>query len=247
MLRGELLLLWQMFRYVLLRKLFKDMFFLQRTQMLARHQKELAHVNRINQQEEDELIRELALDKKRLPKMLRNESKTRSIMFKESLRISMPVGYRISFFLFFVTCFVQGDSVTDQAERLRRFEEQEKARIKNALEMHDQKSRTKVTSLRDRNAATQRELEEIQNEKRKMLLENERTKMAEYEAEYIALRNKWQEDLAPRKMVSQHRPGRPADVPSKRLSIRRRRAERHQQLRSRRVSTVPALVAVHFV
>lgn len=43
-------------------------------------------------EEEDELVRALALDRKKLPKMLRSEAKTRSVMFKESLRISMQVG-----------------------------------------------------------------------------------------------------------------------------------------------------------
>ncbi|EYC38829.1 hypothetical protein Y032_0692g1579 [Ancylostoma ceylanicum] len=78
-------------KYVLHRKLFKDEYFLLRTQMLARHQKELAQAQKINQEEEDELVRALALDRKKLPKMLRNEAKTRSVMFKESLRISMQV------------------------------------------------------------------------------------------------------------------------------------------------------------
>lgn len=45
--------------------------------------------------EEEELIRALATDRKRLPKMLRNEAKTRSAMYKESLRISM-VRYYLS-------------------------------------------------------------------------------------------------------------------------------------------------------
>ncbi|KIH49493.1 hypothetical protein ANCDUO_20432, partial [Ancylostoma duodenale] len=65
-------------KYVLHRKLFKDEYFLLRTQMLARHQKELAQAQKINQEEEDELVRALALDRKKLPKMLRNEAKTRS-------------------------------------------------------------------------------------------------------------------------------------------------------------------------
>jgi hypothetical protein len=48
-------------------------------------------VRKINQNHEDDLVRGLAAEKKRLPKVLRAETKTRSLMFKESLRISMQV------------------------------------------------------------------------------------------------------------------------------------------------------------
>ncbi|GMT08081.1 hypothetical protein PENTCL1PPCAC_30255, partial [Pristionchus entomophagus] len=76
-------------RYVLHRRLLKDKFFLLRTQMLARQQKELQQAQKLHAREEEELIRALATDRKRLPKMLRGEAKTRSAMYKESLRISM--------------------------------------------------------------------------------------------------------------------------------------------------------------
>lgn len=59
--------------------------------MLARHQKELEHIRKINQANEENLLRALAADRKRLPKALRNESKTRTLMFKESLRVDLPV------------------------------------------------------------------------------------------------------------------------------------------------------------
>lgn len=59
--------------------------------MLARHHKEQEHIKKINQANEENLLRALTTDRKGLPKALRNESKTRSIMFKESLRIDLPV------------------------------------------------------------------------------------------------------------------------------------------------------------
>lgn len=59
--------------------------------MLARHQKELEHIRKINQASEEDVLRALAADRKRLPKALRNESKTRTLMFKESLRVDLPV------------------------------------------------------------------------------------------------------------------------------------------------------------
>ncbi|CAJ0946878.1 unnamed protein product, partial [Mesorhabditis belari] len=170
-------------RYVLHRKLFKDRFFLLRTQMLSRQQKEMSQMQRIHQMEEDELIRALQLDRKRLPKMLRSEAKTRSMMFKESLRISL-----------------QAESQAELQDRMRRFEETEKSRINNALKEHDQKSQRKVQLLKERHLAEIQELDEAQNDNRKLLLEREHATMAEHERKYAATREQWHRELAPKKM-----------------------------------------------
>ncbi|WKY16880.1 hypothetical protein Q1695_001473 [Nippostrongylus brasiliensis] len=175
-------------KYVLHRKLFKDEYFLLRTQMLARHQKELAQAQKINQEEEDELVRALALDRKKLPKMLRNEAKTRSVMFKESLRISM-----------------QSMTPAEMSEKLRRFDEQENMRIRNALEEHDLKSSRKIAQLKEKHQLAMNELDEMQNEKRKQLLEKERNTMQEHEKKYFSMREQWQAELAPRKLMLESR------------------------------------------
>lgn len=59
--------------------------------MLNRHHKELDHIRKVNQINEENVLRALLNDRKGLPKALRNESKTRGIIFKESLRINLPV------------------------------------------------------------------------------------------------------------------------------------------------------------
>ncbi|RCN49901.1 hypothetical protein ANCCAN_03936 [Ancylostoma caninum] len=46
------------------------------------------------------------------------------------------------------------------------------------------------------------ELDEMQNEKRKQLLEKERNTMQEHEKKYFSMREQWQADLAPRKLAS---------------------------------------------
>ncbi|KAI8492803.1 hypothetical protein Bbelb_294000 [Branchiostoma belcheri] len=66
----------------------KDQFFLQRQQLLKRHEKEIEQVNRINNREQDELVRRHTSEKRRLPKIQRSEGKVREQMFKKSLRIS---------------------------------------------------------------------------------------------------------------------------------------------------------------
>jgi STE20-like kinase len=89
----------------------KDVFFLQRHQMLVRHDKELEQIKRhvrfpyrslrfhcnfliyrMNQRKEEELIKGQTLEKRSLPKRIRAEMKAREMMFRESLRISLAPG-----------------------------------------------------------------------------------------------------------------------------------------------------------
>ena len=70
---------------------FQELYSLQRSQMKARHQKELDGLRRSIQEEEDRLTRELSTNRKNRPKSLRAESKASILMFKESLHIDYPV------------------------------------------------------------------------------------------------------------------------------------------------------------
>ncbi|VBB29056.1 unnamed protein product [Acanthocheilonema viteae] len=162
----------------------KDRFYLQRTQMLARHQRELDHMRRVNEMDEEEQVRLYANFKKRLPKDFRTESKTRIAMFKESLRISC-----------------QRDDSATLNEKIRAFEEKEKQRVRNALEEHDTKYARKLRELKEKNATAIRELEEIHSEKRKMLLEAEENKMEMYEKEYEQVIADWKAGLPVRKQA----------------------------------------------
>ncbi|EFO23750.2 hypothetical protein LOAG_04738 [Loa loa] len=162
----------------------KDRFYLQRTQMLARHQRELDHMRRVNEMDEEEQIRLYANFKKRLPKDFRTESKTRIAMFKESLRISC-----------------QKNDPATLNEKIRAFEEKEKQRVRNALEEHDTKYARKLRELKEKNATAIRELEEIHSEKRKMLLEAEENKMEMYEKEYEQVIADWKAGLPIRKQA----------------------------------------------
>lgn len=58
------------------------------TTQLKRHGFELEQQRKSAQRQEEELERTIAVDRKRFPKQLHAEAKTRSLMFKESLRIS---------------------------------------------------------------------------------------------------------------------------------------------------------------
>lgn len=76
-------------KHQLSKRQLKDIFFLQRHQMLIRHEKELEQVKRMNQRKEEELLKRQAGEKRSLPKRIRQEMKAREMMFRESMRISI--------------------------------------------------------------------------------------------------------------------------------------------------------------
>ena len=56
--------------------------------MLLRHEKELEQVRRQNTNREEELIKRQQVEKRSMPKRIRQEMKAREAMFRESMRIS---------------------------------------------------------------------------------------------------------------------------------------------------------------
>lgn len=76
-------------KHQLSKRQLKDIFFLQRHQMLIRHEKELEQVKRMNQRKEEELVKRQSGEKRSLPKRIRAEMKAREMMFRESMRISI--------------------------------------------------------------------------------------------------------------------------------------------------------------
>ena len=75
-------------RHQLAKRQLKDLFFLQRHQMLVHHEKELEHLKRMMDRKEEELIKNQTQERKALPKRIRQEMKAREMMFRESMRIS---------------------------------------------------------------------------------------------------------------------------------------------------------------
>ena len=67
----------------------KDIFFIKRQQMLDRQEKEMELCRRANQREEERMSNRHCLERKRLPKIQKDEAKTRSLMFRQSLRIGV--------------------------------------------------------------------------------------------------------------------------------------------------------------
>lgn len=139
--------------------------------------------------EEEELLKRQAVERRHLPKRIRSEMKTRELMFRESLRISMA----------------NLSSQEDERDRLRKFQSSEKERYKAEQQRQEIKHKRQVEDLRRSFDSTLRELEQLQNEKRKALMEHETSKLKQLEEEHAAEFKEWKTNLKPRKQVRTRR------------------------------------------
>uniref|UniRef100_A0A1I7RLT9 Protein kinase domain-containing protein n=1 Tax=Bursaphelenchus xylophilus TaxID=6326 RepID=A0A1I7RLT9_BURXY len=171
-------------RFGLRRQQLKGNFNNQRYLMQQRHALEQEHIQKAHQASEELLVRSLTAARKHMPKTLRNESKTRVQMFRESLRINYP-----------------NESSNQWHDRIREFEENEKRSIRQKLDEYDLKCKRRLEELKENNEMAQRELEQIQTEKSEMILKSEEQKVAEYEEEYQQLLADWEQQLPFRKRV----------------------------------------------
>ncbi|XP_076165808.1 sterile20-like kinase isoform X2 [Ptiloglossa arizonensis] len=169
----------------LLKKQLKDIFFLQRHQMLIRHEKELEQMKRMNQRKEEELVKRQTVERRNLPKRIRNEMKAREMMFRESMRISMSS--------------VIAPDPDAEREKLKKFQENEKKRYRAEQQRFELKHSRQLEEVRAQSDATIKELEQLQNEKRKMLMEHETLKLKELEEAYSRELREWKAQLKPRK------------------------------------------------
>ncbi|GIX79424.1 hypothetical protein CDAR_228631 [Caerostris darwini] len=171
-------------KHQLSKRQLKDIFFLQRHQMLVRHEKELDQVKRMNTCKEEELLKWQAIERRQLPKRIRAEMKTRELMFRESLRISVV---NLS------------ESPDEEREKIRKFQDGEKKRYKAEQLRHEQKQKKQLEELRISAETTLKELEQLQNEKRKMLMEHETSKLKQLEDQHAIELQEWKTSLKPRK------------------------------------------------
>ncbi|XP_046598274.1 serine/threonine-protein kinase 10 isoform X2 [Neodiprion lecontei] len=172
-------------RQQLLKRQLKDIFFLQRHQMLIRHEKELEQMKRMNQRKEEELVKRQTVERRNLPKRIRTEMKAREMMFRESMRISM-------------TAALTPDPDAER-DKLKKFQENEKKRYRAEQQRFELKHARQLEELRAQSDASIKELEQLQNEKRKMLMEHETMKLKEQEESYTKELREWKAQLKPRK------------------------------------------------
>lgn len=159
----------------------KDMCFMQRHQMIIRHEKELDQVKRMLQRKEEELLKRQTVEKRSLPKRIRAERKARDMMFRESLRISTNLDPEA------------------EREKLKKFQEQEKRRYLQEEKRLETKHAKQLEEIRATREAAIRELEQLQNEKRKALVEHETAKLKEIDEALQRDLREWKARLIPRK------------------------------------------------
>ncbi|XP_016972130.1 serine/threonine-protein kinase 10 isoform X1 [Drosophila rhopaloa] len=167
-------------RHQLSKRHVKELCFMQRHQMIIRHEKELDQVKRMLQRKEEDMVKKQTMEKRALPKRIRAERKARDLMFRESLRIST----------------IDPDIERD---RLKKFQEQEKKRYTQEEKRFEVKHQKQLEELRATRESAIKELEQLQNEKRRALVEHEHSKLSEIDERLKGELREWRDQLVPRK------------------------------------------------
>ena len=115
--------------------------------------------------------------------------KTRELMFRESLRISIANLTNAAY------------TIDEERDKLKRFQESEKQRYKAEQLRQEQKHRKQLEEMKAYCSSIMHELEEIQKDKRKALTEHETVKLKLLEEESLNELNQWRAKLKPRKQV----------------------------------------------
>uniref|UniRef100_A0A8C2FRM5 non-specific serine/threonine protein kinase n=1 Tax=Cyprinus carpio TaxID=7962 RepID=A0A8C2FRM5_CYPCA len=170
-------------RHQLLKQQLKDQYFLQRHQLLKKHEKEQEQMQCYNQRMIELLKGRQQQEKNRLPKIQRSEAKTRMAMFKKSLRIHSS-----------------GSSAEDR-EKTKQFsrleEKRQKAERLHQQQKHENQMREKINECE----GNVRELQQLQNEKCHLLIENETQRLKSLDEQHNQQLKEWRERLKPRKKV----------------------------------------------
>lgn len=168
-------------RHQLAKSQLKETFFLQRSQMLNRHKKEEEQHTRLTKLKEEEMKRRHEIEKKRLPKIQRDEIKSKTQQYRKSLRIEKRV------------------SVDIERELMKEFELMERKRARTEFEKMLFRQEMEAEELRISSESALKELQQLQNEKRHMLMESETTKLKERDEKHQTQLEAWKAELAPRK------------------------------------------------
>ncbi|KAM9450400.1 serine/threonine-protein kinase 10 [Clarias gariepinus] len=168
-------------RWQLLKQQLKEQYFLQRHQLLKKHEKEQEHMTCYNQRMIELLKVRQQQERNRLPKIQRSEGKTRMAMFKKSLRINSS-----------------GNNAEDR-ERIKQFSRQEDKRQKAERLHQQQKHDNQMREMIGQCESNLRELQQLQNEKCHLLVENETQRLKSLDEHHNQLLKEWRAQLQPRK------------------------------------------------
>uniref|UniRef100_A0A673AJY7 non-specific serine/threonine protein kinase n=1 Tax=Sphaeramia orbicularis TaxID=375764 RepID=A0A673AJY7_9TELE len=168
-------------RHQLLKQQLKDQYFLQRHQLLKKHEKEQEQMQCYNQRMIELLKARQQQEKNRLPKIQRSEAKTRMAMFKKSLRINST------------------GSASEDREKIKQFSQQEDKRQKAERLHQQQKHENQMREMVGQCESNIRELQQLQNEKCHLLVENETQRLKHLDEQHNQLLKDWRDHLKPRK------------------------------------------------
>ncbi|XP_042286301.1 serine/threonine-protein kinase 10 [Thunnus maccoyii] len=168
-------------RHQLLKQQLKDQYFLQRHQLLKKHDKEKEQMQCYNQRMIEILKARQQQEKNRLPKIQRGEAKTRMAMFKKSLRIN------------------SSGSASEDREKIKQFSQQEEKRQKAERLHQQQKHENQMREMIGQCESNIRELQQLQNEKCHLLVENETQRLKQLDEQHNQLMKDWRDQLKPRK------------------------------------------------
>lgn len=168
-------------KHQLLKQQMKDQYFLQRHLLLKKHEKEQEQMQCYNQRMIEILKNRQQQEKSRLPKIQRNEAKTRMAMFKKSLRINST------------------GSASEDREKIKQFSQQEQKRQKAERQHQQQKHDNQLREMMGQCESNIRELQQLQNEKCHMLIENETQRLKQLDEQHVQQMKEWREQLKLRK------------------------------------------------
>ncbi|XP_069573926.1 serine/threonine-protein kinase 10 [Brachyistius frenatus] len=168
-------------KHQLMKQQLKDQYFLQRHQLLKKHEKEQEQFQCYNQRMIEILKARQQQEKSRLPKIQRSEAKTRMAMFKKSLRINST------------------GSASEDREKIKQFSQQEEKRQKAERLHQQQKHETQMREMIGLCESNIRELQQLQNEKCHLLIENETQRLKYLDEQNNQLLKDWRDQLKPRK------------------------------------------------
>ncbi|PKU41887.1 serine threonine-protein kinase 10 [Limosa lapponica baueri] len=168
-------------KHQLVKQQLKDQYFLQRHELLRKHEKEREQMQRYNQRMLEQLKIRQQQEKARLPKIQRSEGKTRMAMYKKSLHIH------------------SSGSASEQREKIKQFAQQEEKRQK-AERLHQQhKHETQMKDMLAQCESNTNELQQLQNEKCHLLIEHETQKLKSLDENHNQHMKEWRDKLRPRK------------------------------------------------
>uniref|UniRef100_A0A3B5LD10 non-specific serine/threonine protein kinase n=1 Tax=Xiphophorus couchianus TaxID=32473 RepID=A0A3B5LD10_9TELE len=171
-------------KHQLLKQQMKDQYFLQRHLLLKKHEKEQEQMQSYNQRMIELLKNRQQQEKTRLPKIQRNEAKTRMTMFKKSLRINLT------------------GSASEDRDKVKQFSQQEQKRQKAERQHQQQKHENQLKEMMGQCESNIRELQQLQNEKCHMLIENETQRLKHLDEQHAKQMKEWREQLRVRKKAS---------------------------------------------